>query len=990
MGTAVLTHGRRSPCAALVRSLVVMLACAACSLRTVHSQGVSPATLESRSPAEATPPPVSVSHIFMSPNVIVLPPASPGSLPLPELPGFNAPLANTNGVPHDRSRLVCVTQQPRIPSPRSIFPPASPSPSATIPPSPPNSPTSPASPAPPAIQSPSGEAPPPQNPVSSLSTDTNSPSLLVVASPASPAAAPPSPAQQLPVQSPLPTPLSPQSVISDRAAPGPFTGGSALAPQPSPPELPPLEAPALSPESGTPLLAPSEAPSLALEAASPALPPAFPPELAEAAPAPAPLEAANPNLAPASPPQLAEIAPAPAPLAAASPDLTPAFPPELAVIAPAPAPLEAAPFAAPSRAPSSASPDVGPSIAPETLELPPFAAPNLAPGLEVPGLAPAPFEAPAVAPAPVTGATLDTFASQFEQPWNGVLAGIAGVDPSWSKVMQVSSPSAMGGRRRLLQVANTAPLTISTFVASTDPNSAYRALVGSISDTSEKGLASQLRGIGLNLIPESINIQTNPPQPGAFVNPAGSAVPPPASPPAAPPAGDSNRNLILAIVLPVVLGGLLALLVVCLIIFCRRRNRGGNSSLRKPFHSRNPMYDSNVTTTSSSRGEDWEVLPVPPERRSDASPRQRSQPGNPFAEGASAFSDEDMSPPISPERPSTSRSKGDLSRSGSDYRASITLGAAAGTAGAAAVAAGLHSARSGRYDTTGSFTSVHSRGGASTNTFVTAPTTLAGHSSIQDFHDALSHAPGSIRSDSFASARSGAVRSAAGPDMFDVIARDDSFEYAPSGGEAAPSQGAQEADNPLFGGDILDTNNSLTGGGGQRNPMFDSQPGQVMRSVQAHPIRVSSDFGTVRSGSGGYSPVSDDDGARNPLYASRHSDIPDEAGEDRNPLYDSHAQMPGGAEDNPMFGTGSDLMDTRDSMGGDRNPLFDSRGNRAITPSGAAANPLFGSDILDTRDSMGGDRNPLWESSENVARQPGGPPAQRIGPPAQRSAGRVL
>ena len=103
------------------------------------------------------------------------------------------------------------------------------------------------------------------------------------------------------------------------------------------------------------------------------------------------------------------------------------------------------------------------------------------------------------------GSTLDNFTANLTQPFEGVLASIAGVPPSWVDVRSiavVSTSSAQTPRRRrdLLQ-ATQQPLAIESFVASYDPDLAKERLQQSIVDGT---LAAKLAELGLTLVTGSV------------------------------------------------------------------------------------------------------------------------------------------------------------------------------------------------------------------------------------------------------------------------------------------------------------------------------------------------------------------------------------------------------------------------------------------------------------------------------------------------------
>lgn len=106
----------------------------------------------------------------------------------------------------------------------------------------------------------------------------------------------------------------------------------------------------------------------------------------------------------------------------------------------------------------------------------------------------------------------------------------------------------------------------------------------------------------------------------------------------------------------------------------------------------------------------------------------------------------------------------------------------------------------------------------------------------------------------------------------------------------------------------------------------------------------------------------------NPMFGS---DILDTQGSDvngqaqrRNPVWESRSRMsPQGANPNPLYGSGEDILASRDSLGAMRNPVWES--HSAEAPSGDS-NPLFGTGVLDTTDSLTGE-NPLYETSRSHA-----------------------
>ena len=106
----------------------------------------------------------------------------------------------------------------------------------------------------------------------------------------------------------------------------------------------------------------------------------------------------------------------------------------------------------------------------------------------------------------------------------------------------------------------------------------------------------------------------------------------------------------------------------------------------------------------------------------------------------------------------------------------------------------------------------------------------------------------------------------------------------------------------------------------------------------------------------------------NPMFGS---DILDTQGSDvngqaprRNPVWECRSRMsPQGANPNPLYGSGEDILASRDSLGAMRNPVWES--HSAEAPSGDS-NPLFGTGVLDTTDSLTGE-NPLYETPRSHA-----------------------
>ncbi|KAK9804650.1 hypothetical protein WJX73_004502 [Symbiochloris irregularis] len=404
-------------------------------------------------------------------------------------------------------------------------------------------------------------------------------------------------------------------------APGP--GGIASAPVPGPAPVPaPVEVPAPAPvEVPAPVPAPVEVPA----------PAPAPIEVPAPVPAPEPVLAPTPAPAPAPVPIPAPV-PAPAPVVKA-PAPTPVV---QAVGAEAPVPAPEAPVAglqAPAPTPTGSPPSpVVVSFGPSS--------PNTGTNLTL----------------DVTGPnSYRDFTTNYQQNYTRVIAQVAGVPQSQVNVTDVqgaSAPLNSGGRRllqaffagrTLLQTFQNGVL-LNTFVQTNNPGQVTNNFNRAISDGQ---LQRDLQGINLNLRSQnsyarSVNAASPPPPP--------SPSPPPPSPSESATgstqsgSGGHSAGFYLAIILPVVLGVLALALLALLLICCLRRRRGGDSARTKDrsklgrgagarsgvgsmagsrrgrdghgshlqdqlvVRRTNPIFDSGDSGSSSSRGEDYEVL----------------------------------------------------------------------------------------------------------------------------------------------------------------------------------------------------------------------------------------------------------------------------------------------------------------------------------------------------------------------------------------------
>ncbi|KAL0042922.1 hypothetical protein WJX79_003977 [Trebouxia sp. C0005] len=176
------------------------------------------------------------------------------------------------------------------------------------------------------------------------------------------------------------------------------------------------------------------------------------------------------------------------------------------------------------------------------------------------------------------------------------------------------------GRRRLSQSSTGAALGINAFLPSTDAN----GVVTSLGDAYSNGqLAS-------GILPDPLELEL------LNITPASSIV---SATTLAASNGGSHKNLGLKVGLPVALGVLLALLLCCCLAFCCRRYKRNRDTDRRQTlqeqtlfsHKANPMYDTTqtLTTTSSSRGDDFEIIRVPPGPTEALAPRETLLPADP-------------------------------------------------------------------------------------------------------------------------------------------------------------------------------------------------------------------------------------------------------------------------------------------------------------------------------------------------------------------------
>lgn len=176
-------------------------------------------------------------------------------------------------------------------------------------------------------------------------------------------------------------------------------------------------------------------------------------------------------------------------------------------------------------------------------------------------------------------------------------------------------------RRRLSQSSTGAALGINAFL----PSNNASGVLSSLGDAYNNGqLASGILPAPLEL--ELLNI-----------TPASGII---AATALASNSGSSSKNLGLKVGLPVALGVLLALLLCCCFLFAcgrykRRRDQNRRQNLQESTlfsHKANPMYDTTqtlTTTSSSARGDDFEVIRVPPGPAEAPAPRGGVYAGEP-------------------------------------------------------------------------------------------------------------------------------------------------------------------------------------------------------------------------------------------------------------------------------------------------------------------------------------------------------------------------
>eukprot|EP00891_Asterochloris_glomerata_P006163 jgi/Astpho2/6163/fgenesh1_pg.00088_%23_8_t len=589
-----------------------------------------------------------------------------------------------------------------------------------------------------------------------------------------------------------------------------------------------------------------------------------------------------PELAPELAPALsAYLAPALGPATELAPELGPAL---SAYLAPAPGPATelaligtpgSAPLLAPGIAPELAplpAPEVAPASAPEVA---PGVAPGVAAGI-VPGAA-----ANAEAPGPggpitngfpvrlaVTGLdrSIDQTAFQnatLQQEYDSALANAAGVpvsqvNSSFNSASMVQITNGTTGRR-LLQSGGA--VSVDSFLFSNNRTGSQQNFNNAVQNGQ---LGSALNSIGLSLV----NADTAPTGSAAPVSQ--NVAPPPSSPVTGARTASSTggtHNLALKIALPVALGVALALAIVlccCCFLYRRRRHRAREARRTQAegalySHKANPVYDTNQTLTSSAssaRGDDFEVIRVPPGYTNGAQPA---------APGSSRPMPRFGSPPVSDRGLQSGSSQGTslpterelqelYSRGSSADRDSgkttdsrerelrslgLTPGVSqrgASPASARLGAAGLGAAGLGALQPIGredSFNSAASDGRGSYRSAGSGGDYMSARGSLQPGigGERFGSPRGSYGSGSYASAREfGSRQASMEPDMFDAISRDDSFTYnmPPYGpaGMAGPigPWGPRDQTNPLFGADLMRSRE-----GYQNNPAFDSMDSTRMR-----------------------------------------------------------------------------------------------------------------------------------------------------------------